>query len=436
MRWITNFIIFLLCFITTFSHELSNVFEKVKNANVTIYKRIGGKLKQYRSIGSGFIVNSERGLVMTCAHVLKSQKDREYDAFSIPIGLFDGRRVYAKVVMINVSRDIAMIQIQEGYNVKLPLKMSYQVRFADSSRIIPGQSVMAIGNPSIFGKSVTRGIVSATNKIIVMPAPTTYENMIMHDNLIMGGNSGGALYNHNGEVIGMTSILAQDDSFAYSINSNILKQSYEQWMREGNVYYPILGVQIGVPGDKDFRKNKLDQLGYAPPGVIVLNVYKGSFAEKNKMKRGDIITHIDDRLVTSSKVARGYLAEYTSRSVAKITYVRDSKSYTIRGKLPDGFYDLRLDDVQTADPIDKPDILDGLPFPKKKKRHKKIFDPLKDLPKGISEGEKIEEVNRRAMRAFLGEWSLKSTREKLQGDRRSLEQNLYLEYLFLRQNNL
>ncbi len=181
----------------------------------------GGQQQKFMALGSGVIIDAAKGYVVTNNHVVDN-------ATTIKVQLSDGRRFDAKVVGKDPRSDIALIQIQDPKNLTA-------IKLADSDALRVGDYTVAIGNPFGLGETVTSGIVSALGRSGLNVE--NYENFIQTDAAINRGNSGGALVNLNGELIGInTAILAPDGGnigIGFAIPSNMVKNLTEQMVKYG-----------------------------------------------------------------------------------------------------------------------------------------------------------------------------------------------------------
>ncbi|VTM72575.1 Periplasmic serine endoprotease DegP precursor [Raoultella planticola] len=183
----------------------------------------GGQQQKFMALGSGVIIDAAKGYVVTNNHVVDN-------ATTIKVQLSDGRKFDAKVVGKDPRSDIALIQIQDPKNLTA-------IKLADSDALRVGDYTVAIGNPFGLGETVTSGIVSALGRSGLNVE--NYENFIQTDAAINRGNSGGALVNLNGELIGInTAILAPDGGnigIGFAIPSNMVKNLTEQMVKYGQV---------------------------------------------------------------------------------------------------------------------------------------------------------------------------------------------------------
>lgn len=183
----------------------------------------GGQQQKFMALGSGVIIDAAKGYVVTNNHVVDN-------ATTIKVQLSDGRKFDAKVVGKDPRSDIALIQIQDPKNLSA-------IKLADSDALRVGDYTVAIGNPFGLGETVTSGIVSALGRSGLNVE--NYENFIQTDAAINRGNSGGALVNLNGELIGInTAILAPDGGnigIGFAIPSNMVKNLTDQMVKFGQV---------------------------------------------------------------------------------------------------------------------------------------------------------------------------------------------------------
>ena len=235
--------------------------------------------------GSGIII-SEDGYILTNNHVVSSGESEAYyqvsEATKVSVTLFNDTTEYkAKIIGTDEQTDLAVIKIDKK---DLP-----QAEFADSDSIKVGEFAMAVGNPLGLQSSITCGVVSAVNREITDTKGKNY-TLIQTDAAINSGNSGGALVNSEGKVIGVNTLkLTGEDvegmGFAIPINST--KTIYEQLISDGKVKRPYLGI-TGIEVDAQTAKEN-----YIVEGVYVKAVETFSAAEKAGIQAGDVIIEAD-----------------------------------------------------------------------------------------------------------------------------------------------
>ncbi len=234
------------------------------------------------ALGSGFIID-EKGIVITNNHVIQGAED-------ILVRVNGNKEYEATIVGTDPLSDIAVLQIKSEDKF-------VPVKFGNSDKARIGDWVIAIGNPFGLGGTVTAGIISARNRNIGM---TRYEDFIQTDASINQGNSGGPLFNMDGDVIGInTAILGQSGSIGigFSIPSNNAKIVIDQLIKYGETKRGWLGVRIQTVTKEIAEAEKLDK----PRGALVQSVATGSPSEKGGIKAGDIILEFDGKLISEMK---------------------------------------------------------------------------------------------------------------------------------------
>ncbi len=267
--------------------------------------------RQQHSLGSGFIID-EKGTILTNSHVV-SQADE------VEVELADGRKFKAEVVGADEKTDIAVIKIQSDAN--LPT-----VKLGDSSKVRPGDWVMAIGNPFGLEHTVTVGVVSAKGRLI---GGGPYAKFIQTDASINPGNSGGPLFDIDGEVIGInTMIYAGGQGIGFAIPIDLAKQLLPQLLEKGSVSHGWLGVAIQRITPELAKSFKLEK----EEGALVTEVYSGSPAAKAGLMRGDVITKFNDDDVEDPYDLSLYVGNSKPGSEAKIGVLRggEKKEFKIK----------------------------------------------------------------------------------------------------------
>jgi len=239
------------------------------------------KRKAY-ALGSGFIIDSS-GIIVTNNHVIKEAED-------ILVRIEGGQEYEAKVIGADPLSDLAILKIKSNEKFK-------PVKFGDSDKARIGDWVIAIGNPLGLSGTVTAGIISARNRNIGM---SRYEDFIQTDASINQGNSGGPLFNMDGDVIGInTAIIGREGNIGigFSIPSNNAKIVIDQLIKYGETKRGWLGVRIQYVTKEIADAEKLDK----PRGALVQSVAEGSPSEKGGIKDGDIILEFDGKLINEMK---------------------------------------------------------------------------------------------------------------------------------------
>ena len=244
-----------------------------------MFKEFGTPQKRKSSaLGSGFIIDKE-GIVITNNHVIQGAED-------ILVRVNGDKEFKAKVLGADPGMDIAVLKMETD-------EKFIPVKFGDSDKSRIGDWVIAIGNPFGFGGTVTSGIISARNRSIGL---SRYEDFIQTDASINQGNSGGPLFNMDGDVIGInTAILGPSGSIGigFAIPSNNAKRVIDQLIEFGETKRGWLGVRIQYVSKEIAEIEKLDK----PMGALVASVAEGSPSDDAGIKAGDIILEFDGKTI-------------------------------------------------------------------------------------------------------------------------------------------
>ncbi|KOC91280.1 serine endoprotease DegQ [Winslowiella iniecta] len=279
-----------------------------------------GQPQPFEGLGSGVIINAEKGYVLTNNHVVNG-------ADKINVQLSDGNEYDAKLIGHDEQTDIALIQINGAKNLT-------QVKVADSDQLKVGDFAVAIGNPFGLGQTATSGIISALGRSGLNLEGL--ENFIQTDAAINRGNSGGALVNLNGELIGInTAILASSGGnigIGFAIPGNMAMNLAQQLIEFGEVKRGQLGIK-GTEMTADMAKAfKVD----AQRGAFVSEVLPKSAAATAGIKSGDIITAVDGKPITSFAELRVKIGTTAPGKEVKIGLLREGKPLTLTVKLESG----------------------------------------------------------------------------------------------------
>ncbi|NDJ56168.1 serine endoprotease DegQ [Enterobacteriaceae bacterium 4M9] len=268
-----------------------------------------GQPREFEGQGSGVIINAEKGYVLTNNHVINK-------AEKISVQLGDGREFDAKLIGSDEQSDIALLQLQNATKLT-------EVKFADSDTLRVGDFAVAVGNPFGLGQTATSGIISALGRSGLNLEGL--ENFIQTDASINRGNSGGALINLNGELIGInTAILAPGGGnvgIGFAIPSNMAQTLAKQLIQFGEVKRGLLGVR-GTEMSADIAKAfNLD----AQRGAFVSEVLPNSASAKAGIKAGDVITSLNGRSLSSFAELRSRIATTEPGTKVKLGLLRDGK---------------------------------------------------------------------------------------------------------------
>lgn len=283
--------------------------------------------------GSGIIIDAGKGYVITNHHVVE-------DASDIVVQLSDNRSIDAKLLGSDASTDVALLQIDASNLV--------DIEFADISTVQVGDYVVAIGNPFGIGQTVTSGIVSALGRAGLNN--NNYEDFIQTDAAINVGNSGGALIDMEGRLIGMNTAIISDsggsNGIGFAVPGDMLAAVITHLERDGEVRRGMLGVTIA-----DVTPDVVAALDIAiDTGAVVTSIVPGSAAEKAGMRISDVIVAIDGERITGSRDLRNTVGlKRQGQSVALDLY-RDGDRMSLNAFIggPEGQAELSEQAVNTA----------------------------------------------------------------------------------------
>ncbi len=266
--------------------------------------------RRTQSLGSGVIIDSESGYVVTNHHVIEN-------ADQIRVRLDDGRSFEAKVVGADPEADVAVIQI--------PAQGLKPINIGDSDSLRVGDFVVAIGNPFGLSQTATSGIVSALGRSGL--GIEGYEDFIQTDASINQGNSGGALVNLRGELIGVnTAILARGGGnvgIGFAIPVNMVVSLTAQIIEFGEVRRGRLGVHI-----QDLTPELAQAFGVeAGSGALISKVIPDSAAKAADLREGDVITMVNGRAIKGATELRNVIGLARADEEIELTYIRDRKSF-------------------------------------------------------------------------------------------------------------
>ena len=262
--------------------------------------------------GSGIII-SQDGYILTCAHVVSG-------ATSVKVQINGSDQSYdATVVGVDSTSDIAVLKIDTTGLTPAVI--------GDSDKLAVGETTVAVGNPlGTLSNTVTQGIVSALNRQVTVEDNNM--TLIQTDTSISPGNSGGGLFNANGELIGVVnakSSYSEAEGIGFAIPINTAMDIAQQLIENGAVARPVLGVSILDIQDSSTAQ----QYGVSALGVYVADVTKGSGAEAAGVQRGDRIIAIDDTAVSSTSTVKSYLADKQVGDTVTLQVERDGKVLTL-----------------------------------------------------------------------------------------------------------
>jgi putative serine protease PepD len=277
--------------------------------------------------GSGVVINSAEGYVVTHNHVVSG-------AEQIQVVLADGRIYEAKTLGTDPTTDLAVIQIQN------PPEDLKEAVLGNSAEVEVGEPVMAVGNPLGYDNTVTTGIVSALNRPVTTTltgtqADTAVTNVIQIDAAINPGNSGGPLFNGKGEVIGINSSIATTSSVnsdtagsigvAFAIPVNLVQVIAPQLVDKGSAEHAYLGVEL--------LANTVTYDGTTRQGARVELVRPDTAAAAAGLKEGDVIVAVDGYPTTEPASLMAWVRSYSVDQEVVLLVVRDSKAIEVKAVL-------------------------------------------------------------------------------------------------------
>lgn len=276
--------------------------------------------RRQRGLGSGVIVSAD-GYILTNHHVVDGAED-------IRVELTDNRTFPAKVVGSDPPSDLAVLKIDASALPVLPL--------GDSDRVRVGDVVLAVGNPLGVGQTVTMGIISAKGRSTGL-SDGSFEDFLQTDAPINQGNSGGALVNTNGELVGINSQILSPSGgnigIGFAIPANMAKSVMDQLVKGGKVRRGMLGVTIQA-----VTSDLAASLGLSDVrGALVSSVQAGGPAERAGIKRGDVIVGFNGAPVIDSNSLRNMVARTQPGTEVTLTISRDNREQQVRvtlGELP------------------------------------------------------------------------------------------------------
>jgi serine protease Do len=272
------------------------------------------------SSGSGVII-SDDGYIVTNNHVIE-------DATNIEVVMNNNQRYYAKLVGTDLSTDLALLKVKAKH---LPF-----VKYGNSDAVQPGEWVLAIGNPFDLNSTVTAGIVSAKARNIgILHERNSYqvEAFIQTDAAVNPGNSGGALVNLKGELIGVNTAIATSSGsyqgYSFAIPVSLVKKVMDDLLEFGEVKRGLLGIQIDDVNAVIAERLKLP----VSQGVLVKAVNESSAAYQAGILPGDVILEIDDHLVNSISELQEWVARNRPGKEIQVAFLRNGEKRKVNARL-------------------------------------------------------------------------------------------------------
>ena len=313
---------------------------KNKYQHYNLWDLFSGSTKSYPRVGMGSgVIVSPDGYLITNNHVIEN-------ANQIEVTTNDNRIFTAELIGTDPSSDIAVLKIIGDQSFPY-------VRFADSDQTRIGEWVLAVGNPFNLNSTVTAGIISAKARDL-NPYDATSQSFLQTDAAVNSGNSGGALVNNDGDLIGINTAITSNGmgtfiGYSFAVPSNIARKVYEDIIEHGMVKKALLGVSGNGLNDQVSKEYNLD----TTEGFYIASVEDGMGAKEAGLQDEDIIIGVDDTKVSSFADMTGYLNSKRPGDKVKVTYLRDGKTRTTIVTLkPNPFinyFDMRLKDLTTEE---------------------------------------------------------------------------------------
>ena len=270
--------------------------------------------------GSGVIISAD-GYIVTNNHVVDG-------ADELTVSLTDNKEYSARIIGADKTTDLALIKI-DGKN--LPA-----ITIANSDDVRVGEWVLAVGNPLGLNNTVTAGIISAKARTL---GANGVESFIQTDAAINQGNSGGALVNTRGELVGINAMLysqtGSNIGYGFAIPTTIMNKVVDDLKQYGNVQRAMIGIEgMDVKNYVDAEKEKDKEVDLGTmEGIYVAKVVEDGAAEAAGLKEGDVITAVDGQKVTKFGELQGILAKKRPGDKVTLTYMRNKKSHTATATL-------------------------------------------------------------------------------------------------------
>ena len=298
----------------TAAEKTVNAVVHVKNITlgskqITLQDLFSGRTQQRRQLGTGSgVIISPDGYIITNNHVIEGSE-------ALSVTLNDNKTVEAKIVGTDPKTDIALLKIET--EEELPY-----TTFGDSDTVKIGEWVLAVGNPFNLTSTVTAGIISAKSRDL-SGNNNSNQSFLQTDAAVNPGNSGGALVNANGELIGInTAITSQTGSYvgySFAVPSNIAKKVIQDIMEYGNVQYGVLGISGSSLNSSYAERLDIKET----EGFYVGSVDEDSGAFEAGLQEGDIIKRIDNIKIRKFSDLKGFLNTKSPDDVVTVKYIRD-----------------------------------------------------------------------------------------------------------------
>ena len=294
------------------------VVQDLLPAVVTVINYASGG--QPQGSGSGFVVDAQRGYIITNNHVVEDPRTADAGA-AFDVVFSDDRKVSAKLVGRDPLTDVAVLQVQaQGLKAAV---------LANSDDVPIGSTVVAIGSPlGEFQNTVTQGIVSAKGRRVAESQQIVLEDLIQTDAAINPGNSGGPLiWAATHQVVGVNTLVASNATgLGFAVLSNTVRQIADELIKNSKVVRGFIGIQY-----QQLTTRQAAQLGLptGTSGIIVTQVVGGSPADQAKIRANDIVTKVNDQAIDAEHPLPSVMVKFRPGDRVKLTFIRDGKEQTV-----------------------------------------------------------------------------------------------------------
>lgn len=323
------------------NENLQNILTPEERVNVAVYENVNRSVvnittenlrtdrlfmlpSTQEGTGSGSVLNKE-GYIVTNYHVIE-------DARSVSVNLYDGSSYDAKFIGADPNNDVAVIKIEA------PAEVLWPVQFGDSTNLLVGMRVFALGNPFGLERTLSTGIISSLNRSLKIFGTRKVNSIIQVDASMNPGNSGGPLLNSRGQMIGINTAIAsktgQSAGVGFAIPVSLVSRIVPQLLEHGKVIRPEIGIARVYETDKGLLIAKLTKGGAAEKaglqGPQIVRQQRGVFVvEKVDRSAADLIVELDGEKVTSADQFLSSIESHKPGDVVKLTIIRKGQKITV-----------------------------------------------------------------------------------------------------------
>ena len=302
---------------------IHNTQTRGRDSNMGFFWGGGQQRRSQPMVGSGSgVIITKDGYIVTNNHVIK-------DSQKLEVTLNNQKTYEAILIGTDPKTDIALIKIDAD---ELPY-----ITLSNSDNVKLGEWVLAVGNPFNLTSTVTAGIISAVGRDIHLLGQSGIESFIQTDAVVNPGNSGGALVNTDGNLIGINTAISTHtgsfEGYSFAVPSNIVKKVVEDLLEYGQVQRAYLGINI-----QELNNNTSEKLGIdETEGIYIAGLSDSGFASESGLEIGDVINKIDSKTIKTFADLRGYLASKRPGDIVKVFVKRDNNGKSFEVKLTNSF---------------------------------------------------------------------------------------------------